>query len=410
MDKSTLKKNFHTEITFLNYVASKLFLHPRTEGKGNNRNFYGYHLIYSLVWLAIIQLSITLYLYGLKNLIAFTTVAPNVGVCMISALKYSIIYNNKPYYDRFFKHYGEDIWQTIPESKENAKVISKYTFISKVINRVFVCYSLPLVLYVDSFPWLIMKFQTKFLGKEKQLLYPFDGWYPFDKTVWYFAAYSWESLMTGIVVMIYMYSDMINIFSVTSICMEFRILGISLKNLVSDEDIQQMKGKDAEQVNRRIKNDLKTILAKHDVLAGMCKELDQLLGNTMFANYTSGCGFICLTAFTFTVVDDFYQSIRCFFFFLSLLAAVLDHCIIGQIISDHSMQLADAIYSSNWTHADQSTKRTLLILLMRTQKPFELTAKGFVTMDLNTFTDIMSTSYQFFNLLRTCYLPQMGEI
>ncbi|KAG7306059.1 hypothetical protein JYU34_008636 [Plutella xylostella] len=294
---------------------------------------------------------------------------------MISALKYSIIYNNKPYYDRFFKHYGEDIWQTIPESKENAKIISKYTFISKVINRVFVCYSLPLVLYVDSFPWLIMKFQTKFLGKEKQLLYPFDGWYPFDKTVWYFAAYSWESLMTGIVVMIYMYSDMINIFSVTSICMEFRILGISLKNLVSDEDIQQMKGKDAEQVNRRIKNDLKTILAKHDVLAGMCKELDQLLGNTMFANYTSGCGFICLTAFTFT-----------------------------------SMQLADAIYSSNWTHADQSTKRTLLILLMRTQKPFELTAKGFVTMDLNTFTDIMSTSYQFFNLLRTCYLPQMGEI
>ena len=50
-----------------------------------------------------------------------------------------------------------------------------------------------------------------------------------------------------------------------------------------------------------------------------------------------------------------------------------------------SLSLSKMIYSSNWIYASSETKKLLLILLMRTQRPFQITANGYVVMDLNTY-------------------------
>ncbi|CAH2076776.1 unnamed protein product, partial [Iphiclides podalirius] len=131
--------------------------------------------------------------------------------------------------------------------------------------------------------------------------------------------------------------------------------------------------------------------------------LDNVLGCAMFLNYSLGAVLICLTAFTFTMVDSFYLSVRYFSFFVSLLVESFNLCIAGQILSDHSQDLTKSIYSADWPNASPQVKKLMLMFMMRTQKPFQLTANGYLVMNLNTFSAICSTSYQFFNLLRTMY-------
>ncbi|XP_014363285.2 odorant receptor 67a-like [Papilio machaon] len=135
----------------------------------------------------------------------------------------------------------------------------------------------------------------------------------------------------------------------------------------------------------------------------MSASLDKVLGDAMLLNYSLGAIFICLTAYTFTVVEDFYQSVRYFSFFMSLLVESFNQCIVGQVLSDHSENLTESIYSADWPNASQEVKKIMLMFMMRTQKPFKLTANGYLVMNLNTFSAICSTSYQFFNLLRTVY-------
>ncbi|XP_063360884.1 putative odorant receptor 85d isoform X5 [Cydia amplana] len=87
------------------------------------------------------------------------------------------------------------------------------------------------------------------------------------------------------------------------------------------------------------------------------------------------------------------------------ISGVVQHCNLYLLQSE---QLAQALYDSKWTYGDRRTRQLVLMLIMRMQKPFQLTAKGYIAMNLDTFTTICSTSYQFFNLLRTMYDPKVN--
>ncbi|CAG4973872.1 unnamed protein product [Parnassius apollo] len=178
----------------------------------------------------------------------------------------------------------------------------------------------------------------------------------------------------------------------------------SMEEIISTEDVKNLQsGQQSKKIHERVLHQLKRIIARHHFLASISTSLDNVLGDAMLLIYSFSAVFICLTAYTFTVVDNFYQSVRYFFFFVSLLVESLNQCVIGQILSDHSEKLTESIYSADWSYASPEAKKIMLIFMMRAQKPFQLTAKGFRTMNLNTFSTICSTSYQFFNLLHTVY-------
>lgn len=62
-----------------------------------------------------------------------------------------------------------------------------------------------------------------------------------------------------------------------------------------------------------------------------------------------------------------------------------------------SADLTESIYSANWPIASPQVKQIMLMFMMRTQKPFKLTAKGYVIMNLNTFSAVSTL-----NLLVKC--------
>lgn len=272
METSSIKsarKKFLIEEKLMNKVAGNIFLYPRSE-RSNWITFYGFYFVLLLVTLTVLQLGLTFVFTGFNSLTDFSNVSPNLGLCIVTSAKYIILYSNKKFFNNFFDHYGKVFWESIPHDNPDInKILDTYLFSAKVVNRVLIYYSLPLILLVDFLPYIIMTYENKILGRDLYYLYPFDGWYPFDKIEWYYAIYSWESLMTGVVVFIYMYSDMINLFIIVCICMELKILGYSIKNLFSEKNIDGIKNAtDKTRIHGVIKSKLRDVIKRHNVLAG----------------------------------------------------------------------------------------------------------------------------------------------
>nr|WCC57431.1 odorant receptor 34 [Papilio glaucus] len=400
---SAIRQPILNELEFLRTIGSKIFLFPFI-GRTKHR-IIGFYIIKFLVICTTTQLFLTLCHTGFKDWFEIINIAPNLGVCAISAIKYTKIHTNKVLYDEIFNHFKYELWDIFSiHSKGHVKVLKKYKFISMIVNRFIFYYSIPLIIVVNSFPFLVMTYENRVLGEDLHYLYPFDGWYPFDKVKWYWGAYIWECCMTALVVFVYLFSNMMQATYILFICMELKILGHSIEELISTEDVKKMKDKsNFEDIHETVLFKLKLIIKRHHRLATMSASLDKVLGDAMLLNYSLGAVFICLTAYTFTVVDKFYQSVRYFSFFMSLLVESFNQCIVGQVLSDHSEDLTESIYRADWPNANQEFKKITLMFMTRTQKPFQLTANGYLVMNLNTFSAICSTSYQLFNLLRTVY-------
>ncbi|XP_050346836.1 putative odorant receptor 92a [Nymphalis io] len=401
---NSLRQEVVNELEFLQSMGTKIFLYPFIGKKFPE--MIGYFITYILVLCTAVQLALTLFSFSTKDWLEIINVAPNLGVVIMTVIKYTKIQIHKELYDEIFNHFRDDMWNIVGQnSTEHKRIIKKYKWITVMINRFLLYYSILLTIVVNSFPYLVMLYESKANGVTGEYLYPFDGWYPFDKVKWYTVAYIWESCMTAVVVCVYGFSNMIHASYIIFICMELRILGNCLEEILSPENIVDIsEGLNVDLIHSSVTRKLKIIIAKHEFLAKRSAKLNAALGDAMLLNYSLGAVFICLTAFTFMVVDNLYKSVRYFFMFASLLVEIFNQCFIGQVLSDHSENLTNDVYFSNWPNASPEAKKIMLMLMMRTQKPFKLSGNGYFDMNMDTFGSICSTSYQLFNLLRTIYL------
>lgn len=264
---SIIRRPLLIELEFLQTTGSKLFLFPFI-GR-SSLYLCGFYVLNSLVIVTAIQLFLTLCYTDFKYRTELINVAPNMCVCLMSAIKYTKLYTNRVLYDKIFCHFRDDLWEVIFfKSKAHLMILKKYTFVALVHNRFFFYYSILLVIVVNSFPYLVMLYENRILGKELQYLYPFNGWYPFDKINWYWIVYIWESCMTTLVVFMYAYSSIINATYISFICMELKILGCNLEEIISSDDVKNMKrGTRSEEINEKVLLQLKKIIARHLVLA-----------------------------------------------------------------------------------------------------------------------------------------------
>lgn len=267
LDKSytSLKNDFIYEMDYIANIGTKLFLFPFI---GRSKfTVYCYHFTYYLVFLTSTQLFITLCLTGFHDWFEIINIAPNLGVCLMILIKYGKIHKNKDLYDTIFHHFRHDLWKVVSDSKEHKRIVCRYTRTTKFIIRFEFYYTIVLAIIVDLFPRLIMLYETDIAGKEKQYLYPFDGWYPFDKVQWYYVAYIWESFMTTVVIFLYVFVNMLHISYTRYICMELRILGNLMEEFISKKDVSNITRKvNVWNTHYKIRKQLKFIISKHKFL------------------------------------------------------------------------------------------------------------------------------------------------
>lgn len=264
----TLKQEFLDEMDFISNIGAKCFIYPFIDRSKLSMSCF--YFTYGLLFLTSTQLSVTICLICINDFDWFEVinVAPNIGVCLMILVKYAKIQNNKELYDEILNHFRFDLWEAVSDTKKHKTILNRYTQTTRLIVRFEFYYTIGLAVVIDLFPRIMMVYTNNIVGVEKQYLYPFDGWYPFDKQQWYNTAYIWESFMTTVVIFIYVFINMLHVSYTRYICMELKILGSTMEELITDEEVVKInEGKEIQQTHHKIRNKLKFIICKHQFLA-----------------------------------------------------------------------------------------------------------------------------------------------
>lgn len=254
-----------SELDFIRSLGTKIFLCPFI-GR-SKASMIGYAITTILLLCTTIQLVITVLTSGTSDWLTIINVAPNLGVCIVSLIKYAKIQIHKERYNNIFLHFQDEMWDIFSSTSDvHKKIVSNYKKVVMIINQFLFYYSIILIIVVDSFPYIVMRYEEKVLGI-KEYLSPAEAWYPFDRIKFYCAVYLWESCMSALIISLYDYTNMTHATYIIFTCMELRILGDCLQGLISEEDVRNLKRDEGiDDIHKRSVKKLKMLISRHTVL------------------------------------------------------------------------------------------------------------------------------------------------
>ncbi|XP_073997841.1 odorant receptor 67c-like [Rhodnius prolixus] len=109
---------------------------------------------------------------------------------------------------------------------------------------------------------------------------------------------------------------------------------------------------------------------------------------------------LCLSGILFVSDKVSLLSKVTFFCFLATeLVHTFIFCWYGEQLQRLSMDIGKMFYNSDWFQYSSLVKQDLLLVQKRTNAPLKLTAAGFMDVNLNSYSNVLSSAYSYFNLL-----------
>ncbi|KAH8371967.1 hypothetical protein KR093_009554 [Drosophila rubida] len=196
------------------------------------------------------------------------------------------------------------------------------------------------------------------------------------------------------------------------ICMHFAYLG---RQLSSYNPSEERSIEDCEF--------LVSVVQKHKYVIGFHKELNNIFGILLAYNLFATASTLCCVAF-YTIVCGFnLNGVSFLSYFISCAAQFYMVCYYGQQLIDlvglqekirirvlnksvnenfrlQSEALPNAAYSQTWYNGSPAYRKQLLLIMLNTDKPVVLSAKGIIIISLDTFKNMMNITYRFFAIMR----------
>ncbi|KAM0736585.1 Odorant receptor 82a [Formica fusca] len=110
---------------------------------------------------------------------------------------------------------------------------------------------------------------------------------------------------------------------------------------------------------------------------------------------------LCTSIFLISKTKLFsIQFLSMILYFSSMMMQIFFYCWYGNELELKSKSIANSIYFSNWTLTTSHERRSLILIMINSQKGLSFSNKRIFTLSLDTFTWICKTSYSAFNLLQ----------
>ncbi|KAH8299911.1 hypothetical protein KR044_007386 [Drosophila immigrans] len=138
---------------------------------------------------------------------------------------------------------------------------------------------------------------------------------------------------------------------------------------------------------------LVSVVRKHHHIVSFHKELNDIFGMLLAYNLFTTASTLCCVAF-YTIVRGFnLDGVSFLSYFISCAAQFYMVCYYGQQLIDLSESLPQAAYSQTWYNGSATYRKQLLLIMLNTNKPVVLSAKGVIIISLDTFTNVSSIKY-----------------
>lgn len=204
---------------------------------------------------------------------------------------------------------------------------------------------------------------------------PFEIWLPIDvlHPDYYYYVYAWHIWLVHISTFLLIGSDLLIFGIITLLSMEFEFL---------EQDLRDFK----ETLMFHDYKRLKLLIERQNTLILLSNKLHMILSpivllNLMFNTITIGIGGFILTTYA-----DMWTIIKYGFYLNTCIIDCGMVCFFGNKLIDSSAGVGEGAYNCEWySMKDLRIKKGLLLIILRSQTPCELTAMNFTKLSLETF-------------------------
>nr|XP_050864274.1 odorant receptor 85c-like isoform X1 [Vespula vulgaris] len=353
---------------------------------------YSYVIVHRFLW--VITMCLILFFQYWYIVIHLTSGdLPDLMDCLsitmsnsVFFIKLIILWMKNRIFDDILKMMTDD-WLDSIDKKENHETMSNRVQLSQRYSRFFVSsYSIGLIFF-SSFA---------LFTQEKQLILKME--LPFDITkspiyelvnivifLQEFMATSMSSMLSALLVTLILHVDG----QVEIICHQ-----------LSDISSLIQKGKSCSKI-------LKLSIYKHQRIINFTDNIENIFTYIALIQFLSNTLVICSLGFLIiTSLDSEQRNVILaktipYYVLANLEAFAL--CYAGEYLSSKSTDIERAAYHSNWYELDPSESRFLLLLMIRSQKRFVITAGKFMDLSLEVFASMLKASGSYVSVLYAMY-------
>uniref|UniRef100_A0A1B0DNB1 Odorant receptor n=1 Tax=Phlebotomus papatasi TaxID=29031 RepID=A0A1B0DNB1_PHLPP len=212
------------------------------------------------------------------------------------------------------------------------------------------------------------------------------------KSPLYEILYIYEILVTAPGASLYIpFSNLFTSFCMFAVVL-VKILKHKINNLKRPNDTE-------ESITQKLHN----ALEYHKVLIDFVEEINNIVTYICLIELVFFVLLLCALLFVLNIVKLLPQIIMACLYILLIMTQLFSLYWNANELWVESLDVAQTIYFSPWYEMSQDTKKKLLLLMVRTQRPLKITAGHIYPLTLQVFQSLLNVSYTYFTVLRRFY-------
>ncbi|XP_026300578.1 uncharacterized protein LOC100578751 [Apis mellifera] len=157
---------------------------------------------------------------------------------------------------------------------------------------------------------------------------------------------------------------------------------------------------------RKIKHEknevTKLCIHYHNLIYRLATTINEQFKMVIFVQFTVSTLTICVNLYILMGTQITFERIMQLAIYSScMLTQIYIFCWYGNEVKLKSLDISNMIFELDWPDLDNTTKRDLLMIMMRASYPIEMISVHVITMNLDSFVILLKTSYSAYNLLQS---------
>ncbi|XP_018356899.1 PREDICTED: odorant receptor 49b-like [Trachymyrmex septentrionalis] len=198
---------------------------------------------------------------------------------------------------------------------------------------------------------------------------------------------------------------------VLTICGHFKVLNTRILHLNDPNRVRVSKGscstsmesleimREKNDTKNHVKSNLEACVYYHQTMFELCKEVENLTTGIFLTQLLGSTYNVSLVGFKLAGddPDKFKYATQ---LFIAVIQLFLSNWAANVLVIE-SQDIARAMYLTPWYRFPYQLKRSVNIIIMRSQKPAQLTAGHIISLSLQTFASMVSSAASFFTMIRS---------
>lgn len=186
-------------------------------------------------------------------------------------------------------------------------------------------------------------------------------------------------------------------FFVSQMISEFRTLAAYVENAVAIVECDRSAGKTTEE---KLMDHVKNCATLHERLIFYRDQLNESYGYIILLELLFSTMYFCLSAFNMIFVGNKFVMVKGILTLSNYLCEFFIFCMYGSMVEEAHVHLLRATYNSAWYAQSVPFRKSLMMIMSRSQLPLQLNVGKVFIANLPLFLSVLKVSYSGVNALR----------